>query len=147
MFRPKARCRNKNFIVSTNFTEDKWVHAAEIRPGSRKVVHHIIVYIREPEPGQTAYVEVLDRMSFFNPTAPNPAAGGHPGIVQFAGNGPNSCGCRSCTPIAARSADAAAVERERVRLGLAQPTVPGLRASQSEFFESKRELEARIPDS
>ncbi len=41
------------------------------------------------------YVEVLDRMSFFNATAPNPAAGGHPGIVQFAGNGPNSCGCRT----------------------------------------------------
>ena len=29
--------------VHTNFTEDKWVQAAEIRPGNRAVVHHIIV--------------------------------------------------------------------------------------------------------
>ena len=27
--------------VPTNFTEDKWVQAAEIRPGNRAVVHHI----------------------------------------------------------------------------------------------------------
>ena len=27
--------------VATNFTEDKWVAAAEIRPGNRAVVHHI----------------------------------------------------------------------------------------------------------
>ena len=39
------------------------------------------------------YVEVLDRESFFNPTAPNPAAGGHPGILEFYGNGPDSCHC------------------------------------------------------
>jgi hypothetical protein len=39
------------------------------------------------------YKEVLDRESFFNPTAPNPAAGGRPGILEFYGNGPNSCHC------------------------------------------------------
>ncbi len=39
------------------------------------------------------YKEVLDRMSFFNPLAPNAAAGRHPGILEFAGNGPDSCGC------------------------------------------------------
>jgi hypothetical protein len=26
--------------VTTNFTEDKWVVAAELRAGNRKVVHH-----------------------------------------------------------------------------------------------------------
>jgi hypothetical protein len=41
------------------------------------------------------YVEVLDRESFFNPTAPNAAAGGYPGILMFMGNGPDSCGCRT----------------------------------------------------
>jgi hypothetical protein len=41
------------------------------------------------------YVEVLDRESFFNPTPPNSAAGGYPGILMFMGNGPNSCGCRT----------------------------------------------------
>lgn len=41
------------------------------------------------------YVEVLDRESFFNPSAPNPAAGGRPGILEFYGKGPDSCHCRS----------------------------------------------------
>ena len=31
------------FEVPTNFTEDKWVQAVEIMPGSREVVHHVIV--------------------------------------------------------------------------------------------------------
>lgn len=35
-------------IVSTNFTEDKWIQASEIRPSSRDHVHHAVVYIRPP---------------------------------------------------------------------------------------------------
>ena len=34
------------FTVDPGFTEDKWVQAAECRPGNRAVVHHIIVGIR-----------------------------------------------------------------------------------------------------
>ncbi|MCS7315889.1 MAG: TonB-dependent receptor [Bryobacterales bacterium] len=45
----------------------------------------------------TPYVEVRDRMSFFNPSVPNPAVGGYPGALMFAGYGPNSCMCR--TPV------------------------------------------------
>jgi hypothetical protein len=41
------------------------------------------------------YVEVLNRESFFNPTAPNPAAGGRPGILEFYGNGADSCHCQT----------------------------------------------------
>ncbi len=36
------------FTVPTNFTEDKWVVAAELRPGNRKVVHHAHVSITAP---------------------------------------------------------------------------------------------------
>ena len=36
------------FVVPTRFTEDKWVRFAEVRPGNRKVVHHVIAFIREP---------------------------------------------------------------------------------------------------
>ena len=43
------------------------------------------------------YTELYDRWSFLNPDLPNPAVGGYPGALQFAGDGPNSCGCR--TPI------------------------------------------------
>jgi len=35
------------FVTPTNFTEDVWVQATEARPGNRKVVHHIIPFIRE----------------------------------------------------------------------------------------------------
>jgi hypothetical protein len=42
----------KYFTVDTNFTEDKWIEAAEIRPSQRGVVHHVIVFLIEP--GATA---------------------------------------------------------------------------------------------
>jgi hypothetical protein len=37
------------YTVPTNFKEDVWVQAAEARPGNRAVVHHIIVFCRDPE--------------------------------------------------------------------------------------------------
>jgi peroxiredoxin len=36
------------FVVDPGFTEDKWIQAAECRPGNREVVHHIIVFTRAP---------------------------------------------------------------------------------------------------
>ena len=35
------------YTMPTNFTEDKWISAMEIRPGNRKVVHHVIAYAQE----------------------------------------------------------------------------------------------------
>jgi hypothetical protein len=35
-------------IVPTNLKEDKWVISAEVRPGDRSVIHHVVVSIREP---------------------------------------------------------------------------------------------------
>jgi Carboxypeptidase regulatory-like domain/TonB dependent receptor-like, beta-barrel len=43
------------------------------------------------------YTERYDRWSFLDPNLPNPAAGGFPGAIVFAGDGPDSCHCR--TPI------------------------------------------------
>jgi mono/diheme cytochrome c family protein len=37
------------FFAPTNFKEDKWVQAAEILPGNRKVVHHVIAFIQTPQ--------------------------------------------------------------------------------------------------
>ena len=34
--------------VPTNFTEDKWVVAAELRPGNRRIVHHAHVFVVDP---------------------------------------------------------------------------------------------------
>ncbi len=36
------------YVIPTGFTEDKWVQFAEVRPGNRKVVHHVIAFAREP---------------------------------------------------------------------------------------------------
>ena len=35
----------EHFVVPTNFTEGKWVRAAEILPGNRRVVHHVHVLL------------------------------------------------------------------------------------------------------
>ena len=43
------------------------------------------------------FTEVHNVMSFFNPTLPNPLAGGIPGALEFAGDGPDSCHCS--TPV------------------------------------------------
>lgn len=35
-------------VVPSGFTEDKWVQQVEVRPSDRTVVHHALVYLREP---------------------------------------------------------------------------------------------------
>lgn len=44
---------------------------------------------------QTARTESHDRYSNFDPTAPNPGAGGYPGAMVFAGTGPGRTGSRT----------------------------------------------------
>ena len=46
---PNAPDNYINFFIPTNFTEDKWIQAAEIMPGNRKVVHHVIAFIQTPQ--------------------------------------------------------------------------------------------------
>jgi mono/diheme cytochrome c family protein len=46
----------KYFNVPTGFKEDKWIQAAEIRPGVRGVVHHIIVFAQSPNSPQRLIV-------------------------------------------------------------------------------------------
>jgi hypothetical protein len=41
------------------------------------------------------FEEVHNHVSWLNATQPNPAVGGYPGALQFAGNGPDSCNCRT----------------------------------------------------
>ena len=38
-------------ILPLGLAEDRWVEAAEIRPGQRPVIHHVVAYIREPASG------------------------------------------------------------------------------------------------
>jgi len=57
------------FEVATNFAEDRWVQAFEVRPGNRAAVHHVIVYARPPEPAvqQTAAAGQSPRPPQFPP--------------------------------------------------------------------------------
>lgn len=54
------------FVVKTNFPEDRYVSSIEVRPGNRKVVHHLIAYLdtsgraqeldaKDPGPGYTSF--------------------------------------------------------------------------------------------
>jgi hypothetical protein len=44
---PKRGVPYQYFMVKTNFDEDKWIQAAECKPGNRAVVHHIIAFVME----------------------------------------------------------------------------------------------------
>lgn len=46
-------------VVPTNFTEDKWVVAAELRPGNRHVVHHAHVFVVTDNPKPAAAKRTL----------------------------------------------------------------------------------------
>jgi len=46
----KGQIDYEYFEIPTNFTEDKWVQAIEVRAGNRTVVHHVIAYMRPPTP-------------------------------------------------------------------------------------------------
>ncbi|MEX0718173.1 MAG: redoxin domain-containing protein [Planctomycetaceae bacterium] len=59
--------RYQYFTIDPGFTEDKWIAAAEVQPGNRGVVHHVLVAVRTSReerargPGEflTAYVPGL----------------------------------------------------------------------------------------
>src|ERR1044072_5715895 len=46
---PKTADQILYFNVPTNLKEDKWVQAAEIHPGNKRVVHHVIAFVMSPE--------------------------------------------------------------------------------------------------
>jgi len=56
-------------VIPTGLKEDRWVQAAEARPGNRAVVHHIIAFIREP--GSKWLKDAVPGVPFV------PAKGGH----------------------------------------------------------------------
>src|SRR5262247_3735393 len=58
----------KFFEIPTNLTEDRWLQAFEIRPGSRAHVHHVIAYVRPGDTGQPAAAPAAAQ-----PGSPRPA--------------------------------------------------------------------------
>ena len=44
----KGEVEYQYIVMPTGFTEDKWVQAVEVKPGDRTIVHHVVVYVRDP---------------------------------------------------------------------------------------------------
>jgi len=78
---PAGKNLYKNFDVQTDFKEGRWIRAADVMPGNRKVVHHVHFSIlleaqdgteRRPNPraASRSYFEVEDGLSRVRPEAP-----------------------------------------------------------------------------
>jgi len=72
------------FEVPTHFTEDRWMQAGEVRAGDRAHVHHIIVYVREPQARNRPNV-VAVRPILPTGQAPAPAPARRPGETTRTG--------------------------------------------------------------
>ncbi|MBX7165064.1 MAG: redoxin domain-containing protein [Pirellulales bacterium] len=57
------------FVADPHFTEDKWIQAAEARPGNPAVVHHVTVYFKPPGL-MTWKLELNDRINVVAGYAP-----------------------------------------------------------------------------
>ena len=44
----KGEIEYQYIVIPSGFTEDKWIQAVEVRPSNRAIVHHAVVYLREP---------------------------------------------------------------------------------------------------
>lgn len=44
-----------HFVVDPGWTEDKWIRAAEAKPGSLETVHHILVFVQPPSAGASRF--------------------------------------------------------------------------------------------
>src|SRR6188508_3179747 len=78
------------FEVPTNFTEDRWMQAGEVRAGDRAHVHHIIVYVKAPNPTPATSVMVNRPItsaapgSALTPARPQATAPAQPAPAQAA---------------------------------------------------------------
>jgi mono/diheme cytochrome c family protein len=62
----------RHIEVPTKFTEDKWIVAGEIRPSDRAVVHHVIVFVRDPEGSPRLPAGLQLRLPPADPNQPAP---------------------------------------------------------------------------
>lgn len=62
---PAGKDLYKHFIVPTNFTEGKWIRAAQVLPGNRKLVHHAHVYVTVGEATSDATASQAGKLAGF----------------------------------------------------------------------------------
>ena len=85
---PASGTINYQYIsIPTNLSEDKWIQAIEVRPGARRVVHHVLVFCKDPEaaPRPAAYAVLIPKPLFNrpgdDPDHPKPAPNLSPGSL------------------------------------------------------------------
>src|SRR5262249_22248184 len=83
---PRGGVPYKYVLAGQPFTEDRWVRAAEVRPGDRALVHHVNVYIlrpgRKPLPEGDELDERLGQALFEDPSADR--LGDTPALASYA---------------------------------------------------------------
>jgi hypothetical protein len=68
----------RHFVVKTNFTDDRYLSAVEVRPGNRAIVHHVIAYVDSTPGADGKYAsEKLEENEH----------DGQPGYTSFGGPG------------------------------------------------------------
>lgn len=67
----KGTVEYQHFITDITFDEDKWIQAAEVRPGNRSVVHHLVLYYVPPGDGpQKAEAVLFNSLAAYSPGMP-----------------------------------------------------------------------------
>ena len=68
----KGAVEYQYFAIPTHFQQDRWVQGVEVRPGDRSVIHHAVVYIREPGDTWMGGPTTADMLTVYAPgTAPD----------------------------------------------------------------------------
>jgi hypothetical protein len=77
----KGAVEYQYFAAPTGFREDRWIQAVEVQPGNRAVVHHVVVYIREPGSTWTGGPTKSDILTVYAPGSS--AEAWPPGIAKL----------------------------------------------------------------
>jgi peroxiredoxin len=70
------------FEIDPGFTEDKWIQAAELRPGNRAVVHHSLVFLKPPGSDYLAPQGELQSVYLTTASAATPPLNLPPGMAK-----------------------------------------------------------------
>ena len=68
----------RHFVVKTNFSEDRYLSAVEVRPGNRAIVHHVIAYVDSVPDAEGKYASEKLELATHD---------GQPGYTSFGGPG------------------------------------------------------------
>ena len=66
----KGVVQYQHFVTDARFDEDTWVQAAEVRPGNRSVVHHLVLYYVLPGEKSRAEAVIFNSLAGYAPGMP-----------------------------------------------------------------------------